>query len=116
MTLKLSRYTVYITPLILFGALAWWLALKEKKALAGVLASLWIFCFAAFSDNWSYGIYRDLRQMDLASLECVEAYNNGSGDGNCPDTHGVPIGRFFENARKLKINFTRLFAPSAQPK
>lgn len=115
-TLKLSRYTVYITPLLLFGALAWQLALQGRKALPGVLAVFWVFCFAAFSNDWGYGIYRDLRQMDLATLDCVEAYNSGRGDGNCPDTHGVPIGGFFDNARKLEINFTRQFAPSAQPK
>lgn len=115
-TLKLSRYTVYISPLILFGAVAWWLALKEKRALPGVLAVFWVFCFGAFSNDWGYGIYRDLRQMDLLTLECVEAYNNGSGDGNCPDTHGVPIGGFFDNARKLDINFTRKFVRPVQPK
>lgn len=115
-TLKLSRYTVYITPLILFGALAWGLVLQGRRALPGVLAVFWIFCFAAFSNNWSYGIYRDLRQMDLATLDCIEAYNSGKGDGNCPDTHGVPIGVFFDNARKLEINFTRQFARPVQPK
>jgi len=115
-TLKLSRYTVYISPLILFGALAWGLVLQEKKALSGVMAGFWVFCFAAFSNNWNYAVYRDLRQMDLATLECVEAYNSGRGDGNCPDTHGVPIGGFFDNARKLDIHFTRQFARHDQPK
>ncbi len=115
-TLKLSRYTVYITPLILFGALAWGLVLRGSRALPGVMAAFWIVCFAAFSNNWNYRIYRDLRQMDLLTLECIEVYNSGKGDGNCPDTHGVPIGGFFDNAKKLEINFTRQFARPVQPK
>jgi len=115
-TLKLSRYTVYLSPLIPFGAMAWWLVLKERRALWGVLALFWVFCCAAFTDNWSYGIYRDLRQMDLMTLECIEEYSSGKGDGNCPDTHGVPIGGFFDNARKLQISFTRQFARPVQPK
>lgn len=115
-TLKLSRYTVYISPLIIFGAVAWWLALKERLILPWMLAAFWVFCSGAFSNNWSYGIYRDLRQIDLAVLECVGAYNDGRGDGNCPDTHGVPVGGFFDNARKLGISFTRQFAGAAQPK
>jgi hypothetical protein len=115
-TLKLSRYTVYLTPLIPFGALAWWLVCRERRAFIGVFALPWVFCFAAFSNNWSYGIYRELRQMDLQTLECVEAYNSGKGDGSCPDTHGVPIGGFFDNARKLNISFTRQFVRPDQPK
>jgi len=115
-TLKLSRYTVYLSPLIPFGAMVWWLACKGRRTMMGVMALFWVFCFTAFSNNWQYGIYRDLQQMDLLTLECVEAYNSGKGDGNCPDTHGVPIGGFFDNARKLDINFTRQFARPGQPK
>lgn len=115
-SIKLSRYTVYISPLIPFGALAWWLLLRGRKEMFAVLAAFWIFCFAAFSDNWNYAIYRDLRQMDLLNLECVARYSSGLGDGTCPGTHAVPIGGFFDNARKMDINFTRQFARPPQPK
>jgi len=115
-TLKLSRYTVYISPLLLFGGIAWWLLLRGRRELAGVMAGYLLFCFAAFLDNWNYAIYRDLRQMDRMNIECVARYASGAGDGNCPGTHGVPIGGFFDNARKLDINFTRRFPPPLQPK
>ncbi len=115
-SIKLSRYTVYITPLIPLGALAWWLVLHGRKEMLVVLTLFWLLCCSAFADNWSYGIYRDLKQMDIMTLECVESYSSGRGDGNCPDTHAVPIGGFFDNARKLDINFTRQFAKPVQPK
>lgn len=115
-TLKLSRYTVYISPLILFGGIAWWLLLKESRVLPGLMAAYLIFCFAAFSDNWDYAIYRDMRQMDLMNIDCVANYNRGTGDGTCPGTHGVPIGGFFNNARTLDIHFTRRFPPQLPPK
>lgn len=114
-TLKLSRYTVYLAPLIPFGAIAWWLLLKGRRELPMVLAAYWLFCFAAFANNWDYGVYRDLREMDMLNLECVDKYTKGSGDGNCPGSHGVPIGGFFDNARRLDISFTRQFSPR-QPK
>jgi len=115
-SIKLSRYTVYISPLIPFGALAWWLAMRGKRELFAALGIFWLLCAGAFADNWGYAIYRDLRQMDIMNLECVESYNSGKGDGNCPDTHGVPIGGFFDNARKLDISFTRQFSRYGQPK
>lgn len=115
-SIKLSRYIVYISPLIPCGALAWWLVLKEEKHRRVVLTIFWAICFGAFADNWSYAIYRDLRQIDVMNLECVDNYNRGSGDGVCPGTHGVPIGGFFDNARKLDIHFTRQFGPALQPK
>lgn len=115
-SIKLSRYTVYISPLIPFGSLAWWLLLRGRREALAALAAFWIFCFAAFSDNWSHAIYRDLRQMDLMNIECVARYSQGTGDGACPGTHGVPIGGFFDNARKMNINFTRKFVPPPQPK
>ncbi len=115
-SIKLSRYTLYLSPLILFGALAWWLALRRGRKAYAVLALYWLLCAGAFLDNWHYGVYRDLQHIDILNLECVESFANGGGDGVCPETHGKPIGPFFTNARRLDISFTRQFSPLLQPK
>jgi hypothetical protein len=77
-----------------------------------VIALLWGYCFTAYLDNWSYGIYRDLQQIGFLNLECVGRYAAGKGDGICPETHVKPIGRYFDAARSLDAHFTRQFRTS----
>jgi len=106
---KTSRYAIFSFLLIPCSALAWWLALEGSIKRYVAIALLWLFCTVTYWNNWSYGIYRDLRQSDLLTLECVEQYAKGNGNGLCNETHVRPIGNYFDNAKKLDISFTRQF-------
>jgi len=109
----ISRYALFAFLLIPFSAMAWWLAMEHGSRKACILTTLFCICFAAYLNNWDFTIYRDIRQLSLMDLECVERYVNGSGDGTCPTTHSRPIGTFYDSAKKLDVHFTRQFEPNS---
>ncbi len=112
-SIKVSRYVLFSILLIPVSSMAWWLALTDKTSRCLTLALFWLFCAAAFYNDWDYTIFRDIQQQDTFNLECIELYNNGTGDGNCPGTHFRPIGSYFDNAKRLDVKFTRQFRLSS---
>jgi hypothetical protein len=108
-SIKVPRYAIFGILLVPYVSMAWWLAVRSRWRL-GMLTILWSFVAVAFFNNWDYGVYRDIRQLEVLNLECVERYSNGSGDGICPESSALPIGNYFDNARKLGVHFTRQFA------
>lgn len=105
-----SRYAELGYMLIPITALAWWLAIKNIKRRGIVLALFWGLCFAGYSDEWTTSPYRDLKQLNLMILECVEDYMNGNGDGNCPGNISPTGGdQDIDSAVLLDASFTRPF-------
>jgi len=111
--IKVSRYVVFGYLLIPYAAMAWWLALQNSSQRAAALTFLWCFCAAAYWNNWDFNVYRDVRQHELLNLECVAEYSHAGGEGMCSGTYLFPIGKFFDNAKKLDIHFTRQFKAPA---
>ncbi|PKN16024.1 MAG: hypothetical protein CVU66_02465 [Deltaproteobacteria bacterium HGW-Deltaproteobacteria-23] len=111
---KTSRYAEIAFLLIPFAALAWWLLLKESPRKYLCLGIIWGVCFLSYLNDWSFAIYRDIRQIDTAILECVEKYAIGMGDGVCKETYYRPIGEYFQRAKQLDVHFTRQFESVAR--
>jgi len=111
--IKVSRYVIFGYLLIPYAAMAWWLALQDSRQRVAALTFLWCFCAAAYWNNWDFNVYRDVRQHELLNLECVAEYSHAGGEGMCSGTYLFPIGKFFDNARKLDIHFTRQFKAPA---
>jgi hypothetical protein len=108
-SIKVSRYAIFGLMLIPYAAMAWWLAIPRKTWRVGVLSLLWCLLAGVYYNDWDFGVYRDIRQLELLNLECVESYSNHSGDGICPGATVFPIGKFYDNAKALGIHFTRQF-------
>ncbi|GAM10533.1 hypothetical protein OR1_02822 [Geobacter sp. OR-1] len=109
---KTSRYAEFGFLLIPYAALAWWLAIRQARQAAVILAFLWCFCFAAYWDNWATDMYLVCRQESIEILECVEDFYRGSGDGACQEPNPVLKSariRQLELARKLGVKFTTRF-------
>ncbi len=103
---KTSRYAEIGFLLIPYMAMAWWFALKPGKVRVAVLSLLWGACFISYLDDWSPQLYRETKQVDNYTLECVESYFNGSGTGVC---QGRTEPRDLERAKELKANFVEQF-------
>lgn len=108
-SIKVSRYAIFSLLLVPLAAMSWWLAVNSTGKRYVMLGLLWGFCIATFWNDWNYGIYSDLMRDDVLNLECVEKYSNGQGSGMCEGTHFRPIGKYFDNAKKLGVRFTRQF-------
>jgi hypothetical protein len=107
---KSSRYAEFAFLLIPYSSIAWWLLLKGSNRRGVFLTVLWVFCLITYRDDWAASvIYRDIEQLDLKTLECVESYSLGVGDGLCPETYPEPIGKYYDRAKKYGVNFTRQF-------
>jgi hypothetical protein len=111
-SIKVPRYAIFGILLIPYVSMAWWLAMRSNRWRLGMLTLLWSFFVVTYYNNWDYGVYRDIRQLEVLNLECVERYSNGKGDGVCPGSFVLPIGKYFDNARTLGVHFTRQFAPA----
>jgi hypothetical protein len=109
-SIKVSRYVIFGFLLVPYTAMAWWLAVRSMQWRRIVMIAFWGMVAAAYCNNWDYGVYRDIGQQELQNLECVERYNNRTGDGVCPGSFVLPIGTYFDNAKALGIHFTRQFA------
>lgn len=107
---KTSRYAEFGFLLIPFASIAWWLVIRDRPRRYAWLAILWVGCFVSYLNDWSFSVYRDVKQIDTATLECVEQYAREGGDGVCNETYYRPIGEYFERARQLDVHFTRQFA------
>jgi hypothetical protein len=107
---KTSRFSEMASMLIPYTAMTWWLALRNNKTLQCVsLILLWMICFVGYYDNWSDKPYREDKQNDIYTLDCLHLINSGSSE-LCPDNHPVPLQYTFEQAKKLDIKFTRPFS------
>ncbi len=107
---KSSRYAEFAFMLIPYAAIAWWILLEKTKWRGLFLAAFWFFCLISYKDNWASSIiYRDMKQLDQKTLECIENYSRRGGDGLCPETYQEPIGIYFDRAKKYGVNFTRQF-------
>lgn len=104
------RYAETGFMLIPITALAWWLALESTRWRGLVLVLFWVLCFVGYFDDWTPSPYKDIKQTSLLTLECVEGYINGTGDGNCPDMITSSPSQAIDSARRLRIHFTRQFA------
>jgi len=108
-TAKASRYVEFGMLLIPLTALSWWLALQTARQRLLILLLLWSACVVTFADNWSFAPYRDGSQMDQFTLDTVEEYLHGKGDGSFPWTHPKPLPPFIAGARQLNVKFIRQF-------
>jgi hypothetical protein len=104
-----SRYAELGYMLIPITAVAWWLAIKNIKWRGMVLALFWGICFAGYADEWTTSPYRDLKQLNLMIVECVEDYMHGNGDGNCPGNMSPSGSQDIDSAIQLDVSFTRPF-------
>ncbi|NTW99718.1 MAG: hypothetical protein HGB35_07305 [Geobacteraceae bacterium] len=104
---KTSRYVEIGFLLIPCLAMIWWLVLPPGRWRSLALALLWIVCGICYLDNWSPQIYRYTRQVDFNTLECVERYFAGRGDGVC---QGLTSPQLLDRARALDVKFIRQFA------
>jgi hypothetical protein len=104
---KLSRHAEIGFMLIPYTALAWWLVVKDSGVRQkAILLLLWLFCFAAYFDNWSTQKYAEFKQINLLTLECVDAYYNGAGEGACQERTTF---REIDRAKSMDVTFTRQF-------
>ncbi|MDD2367029.1 MAG: hypothetical protein PHN84_12775 [Desulfuromonadaceae bacterium] len=105
---KTSRYSEIGFMLIPYAAMAWWLMFRKtgNKKYPVLLLILWLFCFSAYSDNWSTQKYAEARQINLYNLECVDGYYNGIGDGVC---QGRTSASDLDRAKEMNVSFTRQF-------
>jgi hypothetical protein len=102
-----SRYAELGYMLIPITAIAWWLAVKDIKRRNFVLVLFWGICFVGYADEWTTSPYRDLKQLNMMILECVEDYMNGTGDGNCPGNPSLTGSQDLDSAIRLDASFTR---------
>lgn len=109
--LKLSRHAEVAFMLIPYAALAWWLAIRGRGMRIAILFLLWFFCFAGYFKNWSTQKYAEFKQINLLTLECVEAYYGGSGDGAC---QGRTTSLDLDRAKEMGAKFTRQFLSTAE--
>jgi hypothetical protein len=107
LNMKTSRYVEIGFLLIPCLAMAWWLALNSRTMRLLVLALVWGACTISYFDDWTALPYRHAKQDDLTTLECVESYFAGKGDGICL---GVKSPRELDRAKELGVKFTRQFA------
>ncbi len=110
---KTSRYAEFAIFIIPFVSIAWWLLLEKSKWRAHVLGVFWLVCSGSFYnswDEWSEDKYHYAHQADSETLECVERYYSGNGDGKCQGFWMEPEDLDF--ARKLNVHFTRHSEPA----
>lgn len=105
---KIPRYAEIAFLLIPYGALAWWLALKDQTYRPYVLSALWLACCVSYLDDWSTGIYADFRRTGIETLMCSEHYYQGFEEGACAD---IPYSNL-DQAKMLDVKFTRSFEVS----
>jgi len=98
-----SRYAEFGMLLIPLAAAAWWRALAPGKVRNAVLLFFWVGCFGSFANDWSAGKYRTMRQVNVLTLECIEQYYRGAGNGRCSEA--TP--ELLDAAKQLQVNFTR---------
>jgi hypothetical protein len=103
---KTSRYTEIGFMLIPYMSMAWWLALRPGKVRTTILSLLWFICFFSYQNDWSPQPYREAKQVDYYTLDCVESYFDGTGNGVC---QGRTTKDDIERARSLGSHFTRQF-------
>jgi hypothetical protein len=114
---KTSRYAEFGFLLIPYVALAWWLALQHGMIRYAVIASFWAACALSYYDTWFFQLYPDVKQENLATLDCVERYYHGVGDGACQNddpNHKEERIQQVRRALQMKIHFTRQFAATPQ--
>lgn len=104
---KTSRYVEIGFLLIPCLAMIWWLVLPPGRWRSLTLSLFWLVCGICYLDNWSPQIYRYTRQVDFNTLECVERYFDGRGDGVC---QGLTSPQLLDRARALDVTFIRQFA------
>ena len=104
---KVGEYPEHGMPLIVLSAVNWAMFLKTAKLRVPIIAALWLFCFAAFADNWDFDRYLRSATTDLQTYQCVESYYAGIGDGHCRGTFGdYPHPEaLLNNARRLNMSF-----------
>jgi hypothetical protein len=103
---KSLEYGEHGLPLILLSALNWSVFLKHSpRVRVVVMAALWFFCFAAFSNNWDFDIYRYASAGRAADVRCVRSFYNHTGNGNCPATYPVELSSVLEQAQRLNASF-----------
>lgn len=104
---KVGEYPEHGMPLIVLSALNWALFVRTKKLKLAFISALWVFCLAAFSNDWDFGVYARNGALWTESYRCVEAYYAGTGDGHCRDSFGdYPHPELLlEQARRLQLSF-----------
>jgi len=110
---KEGRYAELVLPLIPLSMISWAIVLQRHKRLqAATLAGLFVVCLVAFSNNWSFDVYRAEAVNRIEGRKCVQAYYRGLGDAHCPTVYVDSPGRFplstwLEPARNLNASFYR---------
>lgn len=81
---KNLEYGQHAMPLIILALVGWGLFVgaRTRVKLAGA-AALWLFCFGAFSDNWSFAPYRAAGLERLQGARCLRDYYANAGPGDC---------------------------------
>jgi hypothetical protein len=100
---KHSRYAEFGMLLIPLAAVAWWRALAPGRVRSGLLILFWAGCFVSFANDWSSGKYSTMRQVNIFTLECIERYYRGVGDGTCSEATPATL----DAVRLLGVNFVR---------
>lgn len=105
---KSSRYAEVGMPLIILSVLNWSYVLQRRqRSQTKVLLGLWVFCLIAFSNNWSFDVYRRMAANRMAGVRCVKAYYEYGGDARCPTISPGSISTNLEQAKKLNSSLYR---------
>jgi hypothetical protein len=105
---KNQEYAEHGMPLIILSIMSWSLFLQSNAKLTKtILLGLWLFCFYTFSNNWNFGVYRDLGAQRVAGYECVRAYYFHNSEPPCPTIYPPdnPLAGALDSARKLQTSF-----------
>jgi hypothetical protein len=107
-TPKHYRYFEFGMLLIPFGAMVWWRALDSARNRQLLLSLFWGLLFLSFHDDWSLDKFQRMKQVNIFTIECIENYYLGRGDGICIDpVYNISSPAALDSARILEVNFAR---------
>jgi hypothetical protein len=105
---KSSRYTLLGMTLIPLSVLAWAIFLSGRARLKScVIASLWVFFFLSFLDNWTFDPYATASTQRIKGLRCIEDYYAYGGAADCPMLYPMPLADKLNQAKKMNVSFYR---------
>lgn len=103
---KTSRFSEFAFMLIPYSAVGWWLLVRDGARRRLILALFFLFCFAAYANDWGRDSYALFRQFKLYDLEWAGQHYSGLPVENYPQSSSPED---LDKARRLGLKFTRPF-------